>query len=502
MMKFLKKYHKWVGLLFAFFLLMSAISGIMLNHRKVVSSLDISRSLLPGVYQYNNWNNASVKGSIKLSPDSVLVYGGAGIWLTDTLHSSFADFNKGLKKGTDNQIISRIVYCQQSFFAASTFDLYQLREDGSWQTISDRIDNKERIADLVVKGDTLVVVSRSNIYIATAPFTHFQKSELPQPEGYTRKATLFRTLWLLHSGELFGLPGQLFVDSLGILVIILCITGLIYFICPGIIRRKKKKNKPTASSVSHMKWSIRWHNKVGSWFLIFLLILTISGMFLRPPLLIAIIRSQVKTLPGTILNSDNPWHDKLRMLRYDTTYSEWILYSSSGFYRMKELTDTPMEIVQAPPVSVMGATVLEQIDATGWIVGSFSGLYYWDREDKLIVDSYTGRLVEAKKSGRPVANNPVSGYAGDFADKLVIFEYNRGAIVFDSEQDFAPMPDSIQKGRMSLWHLCLEIHTGRIYEPIIGFFSDLYVFLLGFFTLFVLLSGYIIYKKRYKRKGK
>lgn len=497
MYKFFKKYHKWVGIIISFFLIMSAISGVIMNHRKMVSGIGVSRSLLPEQYQYDNWNNASVRGSIKLSPDSILLYGGAGIWLTDTLHSSFSDYNKGLKSGADNQTISRIVRAaDHTLYAASTFDLYRLEANDSWINLSHKIDTKERIVDLAVNEDTLVVVSRSHLYVSVFPFQEFEKIELSKPLDYTGKATLFRTLWLLHSGELFGLAGQLFVDGLGLLMLVLCVTGIIYFFCPGIIKRKKRKEKPAKKVVKRMKLSLNWHYKAGNIFFIFLLILIVSGMFLRPPLLIAIIRSKVDAPPGTILNDKNPWHDKLRTLRYDTTAGEWILYSSNGFYLFKNISSTPQKLDREPPVSVMGVTVLEQIDSTGWVVGSFSGFYYWDRDTDLIIDCNTGRIVEGKQRGRPVSTNPTSGFAGDFSNKKIVFEYSRGARVFDSQGTFTDMPEMIKNRKMSLWHLCLEVHTGRIYQPLIGFFTDLYVFLFGLIALLTLISGYVIYHKK------
>ncbi len=476
---------------------MSALSGVIMNHRKLVASLDISRNWLPKEYRYDNWNNASIKGSYKLSPDSILLFGGAGIWLTDSTHHTFSAFSKGLKNGTDNRIISNIVRTRENcIFAASTFDLYLLNEDNIWENISHKLKNKERLVDLAVKDDTLFVVTRSNIYLSKTPFDEFRKIELAKPSDFTNKATLFRTMWLLHSGELFGLAGQLFVDGLGIFVIILCITGIIYFFCPGVIKRKKKKEKPVKKTVSLMKSSYKWHNKIGVSFLVFLLTLFISGMFLRPPLLIAIIRSKVRIMPGTILNDKNPWHDKLRTLRFDTLKNEWILYSSNGFYSFKDLSSTPEMIENTPPVSVMGVTVLEPVAPSGWVVGSFSGLFYWDRNMNLVVDCNTGKIVQGRPQGRPVASNAVSGYVDDFNNKKIVFEYNRGALVFDSREAFAEMPAKIEDGKMSLWHVCLEIHTGRIYQPIIGLISDLYVFLLGLLSTFILISGYIVYRKR------
>lgn len=502
MVRFFKKYHKWLGLFLSFFIIMSSFSGIILNHRKTFSGVAISRSLLPASYSYNNWNNGAVKGSFKLSPDSILIYGGVGIWHTDSLHTSFSDFNLGIKTGADNRITSRIVRtCDSGIYAATTFDLYKLTSGASWESLTAHAGIDERISDLAVRGDSLIVLTRSKAYLSVYPFSQFTPIELAKPTGYSPDATLFRTFWLLHSGELFGLPGKFFVDMLGVLLIVLSITGIIYTFSPGIIKRRKKRSLPVKRAVSTMKTSVKWHNKIGALFLVFFIVLAISGMFLRPPLMIAIIRSKVKPIPGSVLSSSNPWHDKLRCLRYDSMRSEWLLYTSSGFYSLKGLSSTPERLRGTPPVSVMGVTVLEPV-SSGWLVGSFSGLYHWNRESGLIMDCFKGEPISGMPmSGRPVFDNQVSGYAGDFYGKKVVFEYDSGARTFGMES-FAPMPEQIKKGRMSLWHACLEIHVGRVYQPFIGPFSDLFVFLLGLFLVFIVTSGYIVYRKRHRKTKK
>jgi len=109
-MKFLRKYHKWLGLLSIVFVILFSFSGIILNHRQLVSNIDIDRSLLADEYQYNNWNNAAVKGTEKISNDSILIYGNIGVWLTDSTFSDFKDFNNGFPAGIDNKKISRKDY--------------------------------------------------------------------------------------------------------------------------------------------------------------------------------------------------------------------------------------------------------------------------------------------------------------------------------------------------------------------------------------------------------
>lgn len=497
----MRKWHKWVGIFLAFFLCMFALSGVFLNHRRALSSLDIPRSVLASDYRYANWNNGAVKNTLKISPDSVFMYGNSGIWLTDVHHRSFIPFSQGIKKGADHRSVNRIVRTpDRNLYAVTTFDLYSLKAgEKEWKRLSHLINTKERFTDLVWHDNTLVLVTRSHVFVAKAPFHSFQQKELPAPQGYQKETSLFRTLWTLHSGEFFGTTGKIIVDCMGVCIVVLCITGVILFFVPSCIKRRKRKGKPSSVDVNVMKKSLQWHYKLGAWFLVFFLLLCSTGMFLRPPLLIAIVRAKVKPFPGSVLNSDNPWFDKLRGMRYDEGAHEWLLYSSDGFYKLKTLDAQPRRLENPPPVSVMGVNVLEQCDSTKWIVGSFSGIYHWDRFTGKSTDFFTGKHYERKRGGMPVFSNAVSGYSGDFEKKEVVFEYRKGATVKEGT-GFAPMPEELKNGRMSFWHLCLEIHVGRIYAPLLGFLSDWFVFLSGALFLIVLLSGYCIYTRIFRKK--
>lgn len=499
-----KKYHKWIGLFVCFFIILSALSGIVLNHRRAVSRIDIPRSALPASYGYTNWNNGAVKGTIRLGGDSVLLYGTAGMLLSDTLHRSFAAFNAGLLTGADNRIVNRVVSTpDEQQYAITTFDLYRLGADNRWENLTARAGIDERISDLTVKGDTLVVLTRSKVYHAAYPYLSFHSHEIKEPEGYVAKTSLFRTFWLLHSGELFGLPGQLLVDFLGVLLIVMCLTGIAFTFIPKLVRYRRKKQLAIKPAMNALKLSIKWHNKVGALFLVLFLVLGITGTFLRPPLLIAIIRSDVKPLPGSVLDDPNPWRDKLRNLRYDANTSDWLLYTSSGFFSLASLDAVPRPVAYTPPVSVMGINCMEPAP-NGWTVGSFSGLFSWDRVNGVITDRQTGEVVPKKRkpAGRPVFNNQVSGYSRDFsAGKEIVFSYNTGAQTSDGSA-FAEMPEILKKGRLSLWHTALEIHVGRAYNPVIGPFSDLFIFLFGLLFTFILISGYIVYRHSYKRNRK
>lgn len=500
MVRFFRKYHKWVSLFFCFFILMFAFSGIVLNHRKTVSGIEVGRKWLPHSYHYKNWNNGFVKGTCKLQGDSILLYGGSGIWLTDPAFSKFSDFNKGIRKGADNRKISNLVRLSDGqIWCAGLYTLYRYTPEG-WQE-QPVIDNEERISDITHKGDTLIVLSRSHIYSARYPYTDFQKMELKQPDGYSSEVSLFRTIWLLHSGELFGAVGQYVVDGLGIILILLSITGILYTILPYIIRRKKRRQQTVLHNIQMLTASLRWHNKLGGWFIVLTLLVAVTGMCLRPPLMIPFVMSQTKPLPGSTLDSDNPWKDKLRSIRYDSKLNEWLLSTSAGFYHLAGFQDIPARFRKAPPISPMGINVFKLFLDGYWLVGSFSGLFVWDPSTGSLVDYYTGQTPPPSR-GRPIGLNSVSGFTGDLATGQVVFEYGKGANTPEGDPMLPPMPEVLAGCGMSLWNFALELHVGRCYSPFLGPVSDLFVFLSGLFLTFILVSGYVVYRKRHRRKQK
>lgn len=92
-----------------------------------------------------------------------------------------------------------------------------------------------------------LVLSRSYAYVSLPPYQNFQRIELPMPKEYDGKVTVFRTIWLLHSGELFGSIGKLIVDGIAIILVLLCISGLIFWLRP-----KQKRL---------LRFSLQWHDK-------------------------------------------------------------------------------------------------------------------------------------------------------------------------------------------------------------------------------------------------
>ena len=540
-----KKYHRWLGLVLSVFMLVFCVSGIILNHREVFSGCEVSRKWLPASYYIKNFNNGVVKGTVvkksaahSLSSencDSVLVYGCAGVFLTDSRLSTWQDFNAGLPESIDERNVRHVVKAKDgSLWCAALRDVYRYDENSHrWKKV-ELPGNEERIMDVALAKDSMTVVALTRSRVFTiVPFVQYgeivkigksssetyrvESKIIPAPKKYEPKTTLFKLVWHLHSGEFFGLPGKLVVDAIALVLIVLSITGILLFILPyGIRRAKKLAAKARMKRLGkQFAWNMKWHNKIGYVTIVLTLWIAITGMCLRPPLMVPLVLSK---LPQAVGEDGNVWQDKLRAIRWDAVQGDWLVSTSEGFLRVDEdFSQAPKMLPddECPKSSPMGVTVFESDGKGGWIVGSFRGIYRWNPVNhslNQILDYFTGKPSE-ETSMIPISDNLVCGYSEDFlGGKPLVFDFAKG--VEDAKgQAVALCNDEPKKSRneesmsdlicetapMSLWNVALELHVGRCYSPFLGPLSDLFVFLSGLLITLVLLSGYIISHRRRKK---
>jgi len=497
-----KTLHKWPAVVIAFFAILFALSGIVLNHRDFFSSFNISRKLMPPGYQYKNWNLAGVRSSLYLNDDSVLIYGNTGIWLSNNQFTSISDFNSGFPAGIDKRKIYTLIRYGNKLVAATHFGLYATEMNRpAWTKISLPV-KEDRLTDLTIKDDTLIILSR-HLLMKTTDLSRFEPILLPSPEGYEKKTGLFNTLWELHSGELFGKIGIFTVDTLGFVVILLSVTGLLHFFFPGWIRRRKKRLNSAGQLAHTARLNLKWHNVVGYIFVLFLIINTTAGIFLRPPLLIPIANKQVGVIPYTHLDQDNPWFDKLRRVSWNDSLGIYLFSTSEGFYVSDETLNQPLiPAPSQPPVSIMGCNVLEQTGKDSYLVGSFTGLYLWKISSGAVMDFFSGEATEqVSHTGRPISDHMVAGWIAFPGGKHWWFDYNKGAVALPGTGQFPEMTtEVIRKTPISLWNAALEIHTGRIFEHLVGPFYILFVPLAGICLILVLFSGFFVWWKLHRKR--
>ena len=524
-----KKYHRWFGMVLSVFMLVFCVSGIILNHREVFSGYEVSRKWLPASYHIQNFNNGVIKGTLAAdSSDSVLVYGCAGIWLTDKCMSEWHDFNKGLPKNIDEKNVRHVVRSKDgTLWCAALRDVYRYdKKEKCWKKVN-LPGNEERVMDVALGKDSMkvAVLTRSKVYKISISSIHdlhgensaaqFRVSQgvvVPPSWNLEPKTSLFKIVWHLHSGELFGLPGKLMVDTIAVILIILSVTGIILFILPYRMRRLKRLQLKEKMRLLGKRFSftMRWHEKIGYVTIVLTLWVAITGMTLRPPLMIPLALS--KFTQGAD-KEGNVWQDKLRAIRWDYDRDCWLLSTSEGFLTSDEgfcAFTILWPIEKSPKVSPMGVTVLEPDGKGGWIVGSFSGMYRWypipdEGPSQSII--FNGRILDyftnkpsVENSMIPISDHLVCGYSTDFFDgKPRIFDFAKGMEDAKGQVVTSKQAAAIEATPMPLWNVALELHVGRCYAPLLGPFSELFVFVSGLLITLVLLSGYIILRRR-KRK--
>lgn len=496
--------HRWLGLVMAVLMLVFCVSGLILNHRDLVSGCDVSRKLLPSSYRIKDYNNGVVRGTVRLGDDTVLLFGNAGIWLSDTSLADARDFNAGFPKGMDGRNVRNVVRTRTGeLYAAAQAGL--MRHDGEkWRPVG-LPGNTERVTDVALLPDSagVLALTRSDVYVKTANEAVFRNVGLTAPAGAKNEVTLFKTVWHLHSGQLFGLPGVLIVDALAIVLIFLSITGIVIFILPYSIRRSAVAK--VKRQAGWLKWNFRWHNSVGYWTIGLTLLIAVTGACLRPPLMVPLVLNRSKAIPGTTLDHDNFWHDRLRAIRWDSMSGRWLLSTSEGFYMVDEsfhAAPEPSGAKVTPPVSPMGVTVFEEMEPGKWLIGSFSGMYVWDMRSGRIHDWFTGQEYRKKKPGPPISDHLVAGFTRDVSGftrdvsggNIVVFDHYKGAV------GLPEMPEELSRQPMSLWNVALEAHSGRLYDSLLGPVSVLFIFLAGASCVLVLVSGWKMARRRKKKK--
>lgn len=488
--------HRWLSLVLGPLLLLWAVSGIVLNHRTALARFAVPRRWLSRSYQYDNWNLAAVRGGLALGDGSYLMYGNVGIWKTDANFQRFTPLMEGLAPGLDSRRTFKALSTPAGgLYAGTQSGLYRYDAgDGRWRRI--RVPSRDRrIVDLAIYRDRVVALTRDEIFLlddapdAGTPF----RIALPPPAADDGRTTLFRVLWMLHSGQLYGRVGVALVDAVGMLLIFFCGTGYIYYSFPGIIRRRVRRRVPAVRFSRVTRLFTRWHRRLGIGTVAVLIVVVASSMFLRPPLLLLIAGRRATPPPGSVLaGSSDVWIDRLRTLYWDDQESYWIVGADDGFYRVAEHFDAPpVRLDPHPPLSVMGINVFEPMGQGTYLVGSFSGLFVWNPRLEWVCDYFTGEAARAGPSMARPGEGPMIAGLIRRAGRHLIFDYSRGLLTAD-----IPMPEMLRNQPFPLWNLALEVHTGRIFQDAIGSAYIFIVPVLAGLTLWILVAGVVVWFRR------
>jgi hypothetical protein len=255
-------------------------------------------------------------------------------------------------------------------------------------------------------------------------------------------------------------------------------------------RRLKKRNKQTSKRERKIfTFFFKYHLKLGVYAALFLLIIVVTGMFIHPPLVVAISKGKIKKslVPGIV--SKNPWNNKIRNIMYDHGRNK-IIIDADGLWEADANLNQPFEksAVKAR-IFAMGATVFRCESDSTVIVGSFGGLQRFNTK----TGEVQNMLPDSGSKGFS-RGYMVTGYFKTPDGREYFNSHTTGLFKIDGSRDNECfiMPEALNSNyRMSLWNYAFETHNGRIFKSLIGM---LYFFinpLFGLLTVLVLISGTI-----------
>jgi hypothetical protein len=496
--------HKWVGLLGLVLFALMAISGIGLNHPDLIAGIDLPRSILPGDYEYRNWNRASLRGVVHLPLDGEgassgapgFVFGEAGVW---DLRQGAApvDFNAGLPDSYYKRDVRALHFFEDAdlLMAGTRGGLYVRRltpAEERWRRVELPATEGETpsVVELVAIPNGVLALTRSNLYRAGATLPlEFEEIALTRTDEEEREESLFRLIFEVHGGGAWGVPGRLAVDRVVGMIVFFSVTGGWFW------WRRRSKTLAKGSTGRLVRKGLKLHIKLGVWFCLPIMVVALTGALERPPLLILIAGVKYPATFSVAPHAPNPWHDKLRKALYDPLRETLVFTTADGYYTvgLASLASgraalRPMR--GGPPVSVMGATLFQRLEGDAIVVGSMSGLFKWDRTERRMVDLYTGKAVGGGQAmGRPVGDRKVMG-CYSLTEPLLCADYDAGLTDRRWLERGPPMPAELgEGGRISLWHLLFEFHNGRLFTFLLGWWAWLVVPVCGLSLALEAFSG-------------
>ncbi len=506
--------HKYIGIILVLFLAWMSLSGIFLNHPGLISGLSVPREFVPAQYRLQNWNRSSLRQLIfsEQNPSVGFAAGKQGVWKTDDGGSSFYHLNDGFPEspyyGKTNHILLLEPDSTPAFLLAGTDNgLYAANtSDGKWKNV--KLGGRtERVLKIIEKDLNLIVFTDSEVYISPVNQNfNFKNVHMHRFED-DHQVSLVKLFFDLHDGNVWGLPGKIFFDLIGLLLFFLSLSSLYtwYFKLRQKYYRTGIQTTANKKLLSIYRFLFKYHLKLGIWSAVFLLMIGITAFFMRPPLIAAIAEGTIpaELYPGLL--SENPWDEKIQNALYDRVDDQIIVQCSDGLWVAKSDFSESFVKKDFPfPVFVMGATVFEVNNDGDFLVGSFNGIYKMNRKTGEIIDLMTGKGPGDITSVRP-AEQMITGYFKTPAGEEFITAHEQGLMPVGraiSEGRFI-MPDEINESfRMPLWNYLFELHNGRIFKDFIGGWYILIAPIGSLLFVLIILTGVFdwFYLKVYQKR--
>lgn len=506
--------HKYPGLILLLFMAWMSLSGVLLNHPGLLSRVSVSGFLVPGHYHPQNWNRSSMKGILTYDSLNFLAYGNQGIYISNDKGKSFTsfmdgDFPQAARKRRTNHIIR--LDNSNKLMAATNKGLYIAEMDNRlWKPLK-LPGNNEPVQKILFSADTCIVVTKSSVYISNKNNLANFSQQIPERQVYDEKIPLFRAFLELHDGSIWGLPGKLLWDVAGVILFFLCLSAFYMWYYPKKWKRNYRKKSIPAQKAekNRRRFYLKYHKKLGWYFAVVFVIIFITGIFLRPPLLITIADSSIAKKIYPAWEHKNPWNQKINNALFDSKSNRLILECSDGLWAGNINSNTSFTKLDLPiPVFAMGASVFEEETPGSWLVGSFGGLYRYSLTNN--ISEPILKQAASRNPGRP-GSLLVTGYIHLPDSTEYVLGHYKGLCDTNGNPlpNQLPMPKQLKEDfKMPLWNWLFELHNARIFQGVLGGFYILVIPLFGITGLLIILSGVFDYwyvklkRKKNSAKGK
>ncbi len=504
--------HKYLGLLLILFLMWMSISGILLNHPELVAHISVPKWLVPPQYPIENWDRSALTQLIysEHQPDIAYAAGKQGVWKTTDGGKNFQPFMQGFPpsrfyRKTHNLLLLEDVAL---LFAGNNQGLFVCNlEKEIWREIP-LSDKQESVLRIFKTEASLVVFSNSHAYVSPMPPHPLDFEQVNWSRaGSEPRLSLVRLFFDLHDGKAWGLGGKLLFDAAGLILFFLSISAFYSWYYPWKRRRERQANRRSRPKLMRrmFKWFLKYHLKLGIWAAIILLVIGATGFFMRPPLLAVLTSGSIPAqyYPGFL--PDNPWDQKIHNALYDAVEDRIIIEATDGLWSgPSDFSQSFRKIESEVPIFVMGATVFEPYGRGGFLVGSFNGIFHWERATGKSINILTNKEANNISSVKP-ANKMVTGYFKTPQGEEFITTHEQGLLpVGDATlNNRFQMPRQMHSGyRMPLWNYLFEIHNGRFFKDLIGKWYILIAPLGSLIFVLITLSGIFdwLYLKILRRK--
>ena len=504
--KISKVLHKYVGLVGLVYFVMMGVSGILLNHPDLLRPFSLPMRWMPPSYHYSDWNRMALREAVfsPTDPGTLFVGGKNGVWQSHDDGRSFRPMGRGFPTSAYDRETRCLLFDERGatahLYAGTRTGLYRYDFDRAhWERIAAGLPPNTEIVDLVRAGKKILVFTPTAGYKLTGLVEkpQFQMVPLVSATDPDRRIRLFRFLLKLHDGSVLGLPGRLLMDLMAMALIFLSLSAIYIWYIPWRARKLKQRRTRT----HRLRFFYKYHLKFGIYTALFLIIFALTGMFVRPPLLLAIAGYSV---PVALLDDDRTngaWPSRITRATYLAEENTLLLATRDGFFAGPPDGSRPFTPYRIDvPVHGMGVNVLEPLAGQRLLIGSFSGVYVWNSNAQSATDVH-GKPLFSRRSGPPGAM--AAGAVVCRGEVRYWADYRRGLQSITDQRSSFTMPHRmVTYSSISLWHFLFEIHNGRIFRDWMGTYVSLIVPFGSLVLVMTSLAGVYdwVYRKAKKRK--